>query len=118
MLSFTAASEPKEILVETPQYKVFQSVAVDFLCFFRVQMPVLFCYAFGGYPCQKHLWGTFAICGIQTRLGSEPRAQLLKVLQCVCCELIECRIQHCCKVQMLPFTAASEPGDVFVEALQ
>ena len=41
MLSFTAASEPGEILVETPQYKVFQCVAMDFLCFFRVQIQML-----------------------------------------------------------------------------
>ena len=69
MLLFSAASEPREILVETPQYKVFQCVAADFSYFFRVQMPVLFCYAFGGYPSQKHLRGTFAICGIPYLLG-------------------------------------------------
>ena len=54
----------------------------------------------------------------QTRLESEPRVQLLKVLQCICCERVDCRILPCLKVQMFPFAAASEPGDVFVEALQ
>ena len=53
----------------------------------------------------------------QTRLGSEPRVQLLKILQRVCCELIECRILPCSKVQMLPFSTASEPGKMLVETL-
>ena len=50
--------------------------------------------------------------------GSEPRAQLLKVLQRVCCERFGCRILLRFKVQILPFTAASEPGEILVEAVQ
>ena len=51
-------------------------------------------------------------------LGSEPRVQSLKVLQCVCCEWVDCRILPFCMVQMLPFSTASEPVNVLVETLQ
>ena len=54
----------------------------------------------------------------QTRLGSEPRVQLLKVPQCVCCERVGCRILPCRKVQMLPFSAASEPRGMLDESSQ
>ena len=54
----------------------------------------------------------------QPRQGSEPRAQSLKVLQCVCCEWFGCRILPCCRVQMLPFTAASEQGEMFAKTAQ
>ena len=53
----------------------------------------------------------------QPRQGSEPRAQSLKILQCVCCERFGCQILSCGKVQMLPFTAASEPGEILVESV-
>ena len=53
----------------------------------------------------------------QPLLGSEPRVQLLKVLQYVCCEWVGCQILPCCRVQMLPFAAASEPGNVLVESV-
>ena len=48
MLPFSAASGPGEILAETLQWEVSQCVAVDFSSFAPVQMPVLFCCAFGG----------------------------------------------------------------------
>ena len=51
----------------------------------------------------------------QPRQGSEPRVQLLKVLQCVCCELVDCRILPFCMVQMLPFSTASEPEEMLDE---
>ena len=54
----------------------------------------------------------------QTRLGSEPRGQLLKILQYACCEWVDCRILSCGKVQMLPFSTASEPEEMLVEASQ
>ena len=47
-----------------------------------------------------------------------PRAQLLKILQCVCRELVGFRIMRLCRVQMLPFAAASEPGNVLSETVQ
>ena len=53
----------------------------------------------------------------QPYLGSELRAQLLKVLQCVCCEWFGCWILPCCRVQMLPFAAASEPVEMLVESV-
>ena len=55
ILPFSAASEPGEMLDEASQWKVSQCVAVDFSSFVPVQMHVLFCCVFGGYPCQKHL---------------------------------------------------------------
>ena len=61
-----------------------------------------FCCAFGGYPSQKHIQGTFAFRGIPARQGSEPRVRSLKVLQSLCCERFGCRILPCFKVQMLP----------------
>ena len=69
MLSFSTASEPVEVLAETVQRKVSQCVVVVCLSFFPVQMPGLFCCAFGGYPCQKHLQGTFAFRGIPALPG-------------------------------------------------
>ena len=69
MLSFSAASEPSEILAETLQWKVSQCVAVDFSSFAPVQMHGLFCCVFGGYPCQKCLQGTFAFRGIPAPPG-------------------------------------------------
>ena len=54
----------------------------------------------------------------QPRQGSEPRVQLLKVLQCVCCELVDCRILPFCMVQMLLFSTASEPREFLAETLQ
>ena len=69
MLPFSAASGPGEILAETLQWEVSQCVAVDFSSFAPVQMPVLFCCAFGGYPCQKHLQSVFAFCGVPNPPG-------------------------------------------------
>ena len=69
MLPFAAASEPREILAETLQWKVSQCVAVSFLGFVSVQMHVLFCCAFGGYTCRKCLQGTFAFRGIPALPG-------------------------------------------------
>ena len=69
MLPFTAASEPGEMFAKTAQYKVSQCVTVNSLSFFPVQMPGLFCCAFGGYPSQKHIQGTFAICCLPTPPG-------------------------------------------------
>ena len=54
----------------------------------------------------------------QTQLGSEPQAQLSKVLQHVCCERFGCLILPCCKVQMLSFSAASEPVGMLAESVQ
>ena len=54
----------------------------------------------------------------QPRLGSEPRVQLLKVLQCICCEWVDCLILPYCKVQMLLFAAASEPVEMLVATVQ
>ena len=50
--------------------------------------------------------------------GSEPRVQFQKVLQHVCCERFGCQILPCCRVQMLPFAAPSEPVEILVEAVQ
>ena len=69
MLPFTAPSEPGEMLAETLQWKVPQCVAVDFSSFAPVQMHVLFCCVFGGYPCQKHFQGVFAFCGVPNPSG-------------------------------------------------
>ena len=69
MLPFSAASEPGEILAETLQWKVSQCVAVNFLGLVPVQMHVLFCCVFGGYPCQKHFQGVFAFRGIPALPG-------------------------------------------------
>ena len=69
MLPFSATSEPREMLAETLQWKVSQCVVVGFSSFAPVQMPVLFCCAFGGYPYQKCLKGTFAFRGIPAPLG-------------------------------------------------
>ena len=69
MLSFSTASEPVNVLVETLQRKVSQCVAVDFSSFAPVQMHVLSCCVFGGYPCQKCLQGTFAFCGVPNPSG-------------------------------------------------
>ena len=54
----------------------------------------------------------------QPRQGSEPRVQSLKILQCVCCEWVGCRILPCGKVQILPFSTASEPVEMLAETLQ
>ena len=54
----------------------------------------------------------------QPMLGSEPRVQSLKVLQCACCEWVGCRILSCGKVQMLSFSTASEPVEMLAETLQ
>ena len=118
MLPFSAASEPGKMLVETLQWKVSQCVAANFLGLVPVQMHGLFCCVFGGYPCQKCLQGALHSAAFQPRQGSEPRVQLLKILQCVCCKWVDCRILPCGKVQMLPFTAASEPGEMLAETLQ
>ena len=69
MLSFSAASEPSEILAETLQWEVSQCVAVDFSSFAPVQMPVLFCCTFREYPSQKCLQGTFAFRGVPNPSG-------------------------------------------------
>ena len=63
---------------------------------------------------REHLYSA----AFQLRQGSEPRAQLPKVLQCVRRELVGFRIMRLCKVQMLPFTAESEPVAVFAENVQ
>ena len=89
-----------------------------FLSFAPVQMHGPFCCAFGGYPSRKCLQGTFAFRGIPAPHGSEPRVQSPKVLQCVCCECFGCRVLPCCRVQMLPFTAASEQGEMFAKTAQ
>ena len=64
MLLFAAASEPMEMLVATVQQKVYQCVEAVSLSLVSVQMPGLFCCAFGGYPCQKCLQSAFAFCGV------------------------------------------------------
>ena len=69
MLPFITASEPVEMLVETVQRKVSQCVVVVFLSLVPVQMPGLFCCAFGGYPSRKHLQDTFAFRGIPAMPG-------------------------------------------------
>ena len=114
MLPFTAESEPGKVLAETVQRKVSQCVAADFL--FRclgcsvarlVDTPAR-------NTSREHLYSA----AFQLRQGSEPRAQLPKVLQCVRRELVGFRIMRLCKVQMLPFTAESEPVAVFAENVQ
>ena len=106
------------MFAKTAQYKVSQCVVVNSLIFFPVQMLGLFCCALGGYPSQKHIQGTFAFRGIPARQGSDPRVRSLKVLQSLCCEWFGCRILPCCRVQMLPFTAASEPVEALSETVQ
>ena len=69
MLPFSAASEPVNVLVETLQWKVSQCVVADFSSFAPVQMHVLFCCVFGGYPCQKCLQGTFTFRGVPNPSG-------------------------------------------------
>ena len=69
MLPFTAASEPVGMLVETVQQKVYQQVAVNFLCFVPVQMHGLFCCVFSGDPCQKHLLAHLYSAAFQIPLG-------------------------------------------------
>ena len=69
MLPFTAESEPVAVFAENVQRKVSQCVTVVCLSFAPVQMPGLFCCAFGGYPSQKHLQGTFAFRGVPATLG-------------------------------------------------
>ena len=51
-------------------------------------------------------------------VASEPRTQLLKVPQCVCCEWVGCRILSYGNVQMIPFSTASEPGEMLDETSQ
>ena len=64
MFSFSTASEPVEMFVATVQQKVYQCVEAVSLSLVPVQMPGLFCCAFGGYPCQKCLQSAFAFCGV------------------------------------------------------
>ena len=61
---FRSESEPVAVFAENVQRKVSQCVTVVCLSFAPVQMHGLFCCAFGGYPSQKHLQGTFAFRGI------------------------------------------------------
>ena len=72
---------------------------------------------FGSTPARSTSGTHLHSAAFQPCLGSEPRVQLLKVLQCVCRELVGFRIMRLCRVQMLPFTAASEPGNVLVESV-
>ena len=74
MLPFSAASELVEMLVEAVQRKVFQCVAAFSLSFAPVQMHVLFCCAFGGYPCRSTSRAHLHSAVFHVRLGSEPWA--------------------------------------------
>ena len=80
MLSFSTASEPGEMLVETLQWKVSQCVAVDFLGFVPVQMHGLFCCPFSVCPCQKHLQSAFAFCGVPAPPGIRTSSTVVENL--------------------------------------
>ena len=58
---------------------------------------------FGNTPARSTSEAHLQSVAFQPRLGSEPRAQLPKVLQRVCCEWVGCRILPCCRVQMPQF---------------
>ena len=88
---------------------------MDFSGFVPVQMPVLFCArlvdTLAGSTSRVYL--QYVV--FQNRLGSEPWVLLLKFLQHVCCERFGCRILPCCKVQMLLFSAVSEPVEMLAK---
>ena len=69
MLPFTAASEPREFLAETLQWKVSQCVAAVCLSLVPVQMPGLFCCFFLEYPFQKCFQCALAFCGVPKQVG-------------------------------------------------
>ena len=79
MLSFSAASEPGEILAETLQWKVSQCVAVDFLGFVSVQMPKFLC-----------IFGIAMLAAYTVA----PRHSSLCCLPAVCLEIYVCLTAH------------------------
>ena len=100
------------------QQKVYQCVEAVSLSLVSVQMPGLFCCAFGGYPARNTFRAHLHSAVFQARLASEPRAQAFNTSQSVCCKRVKYRILSYCKVQMLPFSTASEPVEMLVATVQ